>query len=108
MNYEIFSYNNIRHILYISYYGIICYRCNARILNSRTKNEYCTSMAQGHEGQLRLTIVVACFLAVLSPSVQAGHDWMAERVPEPGYPHASRNDPGALEKATNRAPTEDR
>jgi hypothetical protein len=72
-------------------------------------------MAQGHEGQLRLTIadtcrvrLVACFLAVLSPSVQAGHDWMAERVPEPGYPHASRNDPGALEKATNRAPTEDR
>jgi hypothetical protein len=29
MDYEIFFYNNIRHILYISYYGIICsrYRC---------------------------------------------------------------------------------
>jgi hypothetical protein len=24
MDYEIFSYNNIRHILYISYHDIIC------------------------------------------------------------------------------------
>jgi hypothetical protein len=31
MDYEIF-YNNIRHILYISYYVIICFRCNARVL----------------------------------------------------------------------------
>jgi hypothetical protein len=29
MDYEIFSYNNIRHILYIRYHGIICSRCNA-------------------------------------------------------------------------------
>jgi hypothetical protein len=26
MDYEIFSYNNIRHILYISYHDIICSR----------------------------------------------------------------------------------
>jgi hypothetical protein len=32
MDYETFSYNNIRHILYISYHGIICFRCNARVL----------------------------------------------------------------------------
>jgi hypothetical protein len=32
MNYEIFSYNNIRHILYISYHVIICSRYNARAL----------------------------------------------------------------------------
>jgi hypothetical protein len=32
MDYEIFSYNNIIHILYISYHGIICSRCNARVL----------------------------------------------------------------------------
>jgi hypothetical protein len=32
MDYEIFSYNNIRHILYISYHGIICSRCNARVV----------------------------------------------------------------------------
>jgi hypothetical protein len=32
MDYETFSYNNIRHILYISYYVIICSRCNARAL----------------------------------------------------------------------------
>jgi hypothetical protein len=25
MDYEIFSYNNIRHILYISYHDIICF-----------------------------------------------------------------------------------
>jgi hypothetical protein len=30
MNYETFSYNNIRHILYISYHGIIYFCCNAR------------------------------------------------------------------------------
>jgi hypothetical protein len=30
MDHETFSYNNIRHILYISYYVIICFRCNAR------------------------------------------------------------------------------
>jgi hypothetical protein len=30
MNYETFSYNNIRHIIYISYHGIVCFRCNAR------------------------------------------------------------------------------
>jgi hypothetical protein len=30
MDYETFSYNNIRHILYINYRGIICSRCNAR------------------------------------------------------------------------------
>jgi hypothetical protein len=32
IDYEIFFYNNIRHILYISYYVIICSRCNARVL----------------------------------------------------------------------------
>jgi hypothetical protein len=32
MDYEIFCYNNIRHILYISYHGVICSRCNARVL----------------------------------------------------------------------------
>jgi hypothetical protein len=32
MNYEIYFYNNIRHILYISYYVIICSLCNARVL----------------------------------------------------------------------------
>ena len=26
MNYETFSYNNIRHIIYISYHGIVCLR----------------------------------------------------------------------------------
>jgi hypothetical protein len=30
MNFETFSYNNIRHIIYISYHGIICFCCNAR------------------------------------------------------------------------------
>jgi hypothetical protein len=30
MNYETFSYNNIKHIIYISYHGIVCFRCNAR------------------------------------------------------------------------------
>jgi hypothetical protein len=32
MDYETFSYNNIRHILYISYHVIICSLCNARAL----------------------------------------------------------------------------
>jgi hypothetical protein len=35
MDYETFSYDNIRHILYISYHGIICPRCNARVLTSK-------------------------------------------------------------------------
>jgi hypothetical protein len=29
-----FFYNNITHILYISYYVTICFRCNARVLTS--------------------------------------------------------------------------
>jgi hypothetical protein len=32
MDYETFSYNNIRHILYISYHIIIYSHCNARAL----------------------------------------------------------------------------
>jgi hypothetical protein len=32
MDYETFSHNSITYILYISYYGIICSRCNARAL----------------------------------------------------------------------------
>jgi hypothetical protein len=32
MDYETFHYNNIRHILYISYYVIIYSCCNARAL----------------------------------------------------------------------------
>jgi hypothetical protein len=32
MDYEMFSYNNIRHILYINYHDIICFRYNARAL----------------------------------------------------------------------------
>jgi hypothetical protein len=31
-DYETFFYNNIRHILYISYHVIICFRYNARTL----------------------------------------------------------------------------
>jgi hypothetical protein len=38
MDYETFSYNNIGHILYISYYVIICSRCNARALNYDYEN----------------------------------------------------------------------
>jgi hypothetical protein len=29
MDYETFFHNSITHILYISYYGIICFRCKA-------------------------------------------------------------------------------
>jgi hypothetical protein len=32
MDYETFSYKNIRHILYINYHGIICSCCNTRAL----------------------------------------------------------------------------
>jgi hypothetical protein len=35
MDYETFSHNSITHILYISYRGIICSRCNARSLTLR-------------------------------------------------------------------------
>jgi hypothetical protein len=36
MDYETFSYNSIRHILYINYYVLICSRCNARALTYHT------------------------------------------------------------------------
>jgi hypothetical protein len=41
MNYETFSYNNIRHILYISYHDIIYSRCNARVLHPRARRCRC-------------------------------------------------------------------
>jgi hypothetical protein len=39
MDYETFSYNNIRHILYTSYNGIICSRGNARVLRTHLVKE---------------------------------------------------------------------
>jgi hypothetical protein len=40
INMRSFSYNNIRHILYISYHGIIYSRCNARALTYKARREY--------------------------------------------------------------------
>jgi hypothetical protein len=52
MDYEIFSYNNIRHILYISYHGIICSRCNARVLTQWMFEGYNHHQRMGHQYHL--------------------------------------------------------